>query len=184
MKRKSSQSLSKIYFWTATIHNWLPLLDSEENKELIIDLLHWLSHKKLVTVYGFVIMPNHMHIIWEQHGFNGNETPLSSLMKQSSYYLLQKIKEENVSEQFVVNAANKIREIWKRDSLAIEIYSRKVAKQKLDYIHSNPVNGKWKLSNDDISYPFSSANFYETGIDQFGFLSNLYTVFDGAGIAD
>ena len=40
MKRKSSQSLSKIYFWTATIHNWLPLLNSDENKELIIDREH------------------------------------------------------------------------------------------------------------------------------------------------
>jgi hypothetical protein len=25
----------------------------------------------------------------------------------------------------------------------------------------------------------SSAKFYETGIDEFGFLNNLFTVFDG-----
>jgi putative transposase len=54
-----------------------------------------------------------------------------------------------------------------------------VAKQKLDYIHFNPVRGKWRLAKDDISYYYSSARFYETGVDEFGFLNNLFTVFDG-----
>ena len=45
------------------------------------------------------------------------------------------------------------------DSLGVEIYSREVAKQKLDYIHFNPVNGKWKLAKDDLDYQFSSAKF-------------------------
>ena len=39
----------------------------------------------------------------------------------------------------------------------VEVYSRKVAKQKLDYIHFNLVTGKWKLAKDDINYHFSSA---------------------------
>ncbi len=50
---------------------------------------------------------------------------------------------------------------------------------KLDYIHFNPVSGKWQLSNDDVSYYYSSARFYETGKDEFGFLNNLFSVFDG-----
>jgi hypothetical protein len=31
----------------------------------------------------------------------------------------------------------------------------------------------------DIGYYYSSAKFYETGEDNFGFLNNLYSVFDG-----
>ena len=77
-----------------------------------------------------------------------------------------------------MTAANKAYEIWQRDALGIEIYSRKVAKQKLDYIHQNPVKGKWRLAKDDISYYYSSANFYETGVDEFGFLNNIYEMFD------
>ena len=80
---------------------------------------------------------------------------------------------------FEVNVANKKHEIWQRDSLAVEIYTRKVAMQKLDYIHFNPVQGKWALAKDDLGYHYSSARFYETGIDEFGFLHNLYEVFDG-----
>jgi putative transposase len=63
--------------------------------------------------------------------------------------------------------------------LCIEIYSRKVAKQKLDYIHFNPVSGKWLLAKDDLGYHYSSARFYETGIDEFGFLKNVFSIFNG-----
>lgn len=40
-------------------------------------------------------------------------------------------------------------------------------------------NGSWL--KDDIDYLYSSARFYETGVDDFGFLSNIYAVFDGNG---
>ena len=61
----------------------------------------------------------------------------------------------------------------------IEIYSREVAKQKIDYIHFNPVTGKWQLAKDVLNYYFSSARFYEPGIDEFGFLKNIFNLFHG-----
>ncbi|MEO7586236.1 MAG: hypothetical protein ABIS74_24810, partial [Ferruginibacter sp.] len=76
-------------------------------------------------------------------------------------------------------AANKKHEIWQRDSLGVEIYSVKVARQKLEYIHNNPVTGKWQLAKDYLSHRYSSARFYETGIDEFGFLKNIFTVLYG-----
>ena len=33
----------------------------------------------------------------------------------------------------------------------------------LDYIHHNPVSGKWRLAEDFTKYPHSSAGFYECG---------------------
>jgi putative transposase len=63
--------------------------------------------------------------------------------------------------------------------LGIEIYTVRVATQKLDYIHNNPVKGKWQLAKDYLSYHYSSARFYETGIDEFGFLKNIFTVLYG-----
>jgi hypothetical protein len=43
------------------------------------------------------------------------------------------------------------------------IYNEKFFNQKLNYIHLNPVSGKWKLVNDYTEYEHSSASFYETG---------------------
>ncbi len=179
MQRKSHNKTGKIYFLTATVHKWQPLLQGDENKKLIIDYLKKISTEGLITVYAFVIMPNHIHIIWQQNKLNGKETPQGSFLKYTAHEFLKSLKDQDMSYLYEVNAANKKHEIWQRDSLSTEIYSRHVAAQKLDYIHFNPVSKKWNLAKDDLGYFWSSARFYETGIDEFGFLNNLYKVFDG-----
>ena len=45
--------------------------------------------------------------------------------------------------------------------------------------HFNSVTGKWKLAKDAIDYYFSSTKFYEIGYDDFGFLNNIFKIFDG-----
>ena len=105
-------------------------------------------------------MPTHVHFIWQQLQKNGRETPQG--------------KQNGTSKLYEVNAANKKHEIWQRDSLSVEISSRNFAKQKIDYIHFNPVSGKWNLAKNYLDYYYSSAKFYETGVDEFGFLNNLF----------
>jgi hypothetical protein len=43
------------------------------------------------------------------------------------------------------------------------INSEKFLLQKLNYIHRNPVSGRWNLVQDYTDYEHSSASFYETG---------------------
>ena len=175
-QRKSYTAINKIYFWTAT-HKWISLLDSTINKQIIIDSLKYLSDRELITVYVFVIMPNHIHFIWQQNNLNGKEIPKESFLKHSSHLLLKELKANGNAKYYEVNKTNKKHKIWERDSLGVEIYSREIAKQKLNYIHFNSVTGKWKLSKDDLYYYFSSAKFYETGVDDFGFLHNIFKIF-------
>jgi putative transposase len=177
--RKSHTSIGKIYFWTATIHKWMPLLESDGNKQLIIGYLKKLSDEGLISIYAFVIMPNHIHLIWQQNKLNGKETPKGSLLKYSGHELLKQLKAEGKSYLYEINAANKKHEIWQRDSLGVEVYSVKMARQKLEYIHNNPVSGKWQLANDYLNYYYSSAKFYEMGIDTFGFLKNIFSALYG-----
>jgi putative transposase len=177
--RKSYTDVNKLYFFTATIHKWLPLLEDEENKKLLIAYLKKLSNEGLITIYAFVLMPNHIHIIWKQNKLNGKETPQGSFLKYTAHEFLKSLKLNSQSYLYEVYAANKKHEIWQRDSLSIEVYSRAVAVQKLNYIHFNPVSKKWLLAKNDLSYYYSSARFYENGVDEFGFLNNLYKVFDG-----
>ena len=150
VQRKSYHTTNKIYFFTATVHKWLPLLTQQNNQQLIIDYLKKLCEEDLLIVYGFVLMPNHVHIIWQQNRLNGKETPQGSFLKYTAHEFLKKLKVSGQSFLYEVNAANKNHEIWQRDSLSIEIYSRSVAVQKLQYIHFNPVSTKWLLAKDDI----------------------------------
>jgi len=72
-----------------------------------------------------------------------------------------------------VNEANKEFNFWQRDSLATVLYTRKIAFQKLDNIHTDPLAERWNLCKSPIDYQYSSAAFYETGIDGFGFLKDI-----------
>jgi REP element-mobilizing transposase RayT len=176
---KSHTELGKIYFWTATIHKWYSLLGKNENKQIIVDSLKYLSDKGLITVYAFVIMPTHIHFIWQLNKLNGRESPKASFLKFTAHNFLEQLQKERKDLLYKVTDGNKEHEIWQRDPLATEIFSLSVARQKLNYIHFNPVSGKWRLSKDDISYYYSSARFYETGIDDFGFLKDLTSAFIG-----
>jgi REP element-mobilizing transposase RayT len=175
--RKSQTDFGKIYFWTATIHKWRSPLEKNENKQIIIDSLKYLSDKGLISVYAFVIMPTHIHLICQLNKLNGRESPKASFLKFTAHKLLEQLITDKMDHQFRIADGNKEYEIWQRDPLATEIISLSVARQKLEYIHFNPVSGKWRLSKDDISYYYSSARFYETGVVNFGFLKDLTTAF-------
>ena len=54
-----------IQFFTATNLWWRRLLQPDKYKQIIIDSLKFLVENERVKVYGFVIMPNHLHIIWK-----------------------------------------------------------------------------------------------------------------------
>ncbi|HTG57328.1 MAG TPA: hypothetical protein VL943_13715 [Niabella sp.] len=54
-------------------------------------------------------------------------------------------------------------QVFKLSFDARRCYDEKMIEQKLDYIHHNPVRGKWNLVNDFVDYKYSSARYYEFG---------------------
>ena len=74
-------------------------------------------------------------------------------------------------KEFKVNAKDRIYQFWERNPLSVEIWSEKVLLEKLKYIHENPVRaGMYKYADD---YKYSSALFYKSGKDNWGFLTHL-----------
>ncbi|MEP6712621.1 MAG: hypothetical protein ABJA37_09410 [Ferruginibacter sp.] len=61
--RKSFTAADKIYFWTEKIHNWYPLLQNDAEKDNMISSLEALSNKGVITIFAFVIIPNHIHLL-------------------------------------------------------------------------------------------------------------------------
>lgn len=167
--------LEKLYFFTATMKDWIPLFDKREFKQIILNSLAFLASKSLIRVYAFVIMPNHVHVIWEMMELNGKESPHTSFLKFTGHEFLKKLRKENpeLLKRFVVEEVNKSHSFWQRDSLPVELFSTNIVYQKLDYIHLNPCRGKWMLADNPLEYRYSSFEFYETGKDRFGFLTHI-----------
>jgi REP element-mobilizing transposase RayT len=140
-KRKSYMDIGEIFFWTATINQWQKLLFPDYYKDIIIDSLDYLSSAGKIDVFGFVIMPNHVHLIWRANELNGKESPQGSFLKYTAHEFRKLIyrEDENKLKLYKTDALNKEHEFWQRDPLAIHLYTKKVAFQKLDYIHYNPL---------------------------------------------
>ena len=180
-RRISHMALAEIYFYTATIYKWKKLLLRDDYKIIIIESLYHLSNTGIADIYGFVIMPTHLHFIWKMNRLNGKESGQGSFLKYTAHMFLRKLTKENPGflRSFEVKSKVKKHEFWQRDPDTFRLYTRPVAFQKLNYIHKNPLAAHWKLALDPCDYKYSSASFYSTGISEFKFLKDLRKVFDG-----
>jgi REP element-mobilizing transposase RayT len=177
--RKSHIDKGEIYFWTATINKWQRLLEKDDYKEVIISSLQYLTDAGKIDVFAFVIMPNHLHFIWRINEPNGKESPHGSFLKYTAHTfqkMLQKEGDKKLND-YKSDAANKKHEFWKTDSLAIPLFTKKVAAQKLKYIHNNPLAEHWQLVKDPCDYKYSSACYYERDEKNFPFLKDLWEEF-------
>jgi REP element-mobilizing transposase RayT len=48
-------------YFTATIHEWQPVLADDRHKDIIMDSLQYLVNDKRIELNAFVIMSNHIH---------------------------------------------------------------------------------------------------------------------------
>lgn len=172
--RNSRMELHEVYFWTNTIKSWQNLLIDESFKQFIIEQLQWLTERKKIAVYAYVIMPNHMHVLWKMLAMNGKEMPYASFNKWTSSQFLKKLRRQYPEQlpHFIERTSERTHRFWQRDPLAVLMDSREKADQKIDYIHSNPLQEKWNLITQPEDYRWSSAKYYLTGEDEFGVLSH------------
>ena len=80
------------------------------------------------------------------------------------------MEKENKLKEYKVNSVDRNYNFWQRDSLNIELFTSSVFIQKLNYIHCNPV--KAGLCKFPEEYYFSSALFYEKGVNHFSFIKH------------
>jgi putative transposase len=172
--RNSKMLLGEAYFWTDTIKDWRTLLDNDTYKSIIMECWRELVTRNKIIIYGFVIMPNHLHILWEMMNINGKEMPYASFNKFTSHQFLDTLRKKSPEEIVSYKEIDSERKhrFWQRDALAIRMDSKEKAEQKLDYIHLNPLQEKWSLVDKPEDYKWSSAQFYETGIDEFGIITH------------
>ena len=115
-----------------------------------------------------------MHMIWQiQDGYIQDKMQRRFLKFTGQQMKFKMIDEKNkMLSEFLIEAKDRTYQIWERNSLSIDLWTEKVFIQKLNYIHNNPGKHPWYLVKLPEEYKYSSAKFYYTGIDDFGFLSH------------
>ncbi|MBS1542512.1 MAG: transposase [Bacteroidetes bacterium] len=159
-------------FITATCLDWKPILSSDRNKDIIIESMRFLTRSERLLIYAFVLMNNHIHIIWQMLGAHKRSDVQRDFLRFTSQRILEVLKADDdaLYDSLIVNAKDRKRQVWKRNALSISLWTPKVFDQKLDYIHDNPVRaGLCKYPED---YKYSSAGFYLCNRTEWDFLSH------------
>ena len=158
MDQKAFTSLGHAYFLTFSCHHRRRLLDTDAAKGMVISVMSSQLMKRKGVCLGFVIMPDHVHaVVW----FPASDQ-LSEFVKQwkrlSSYLLRKNIKEHQTK---YAKATGDKGPIWQRRYYSFNLYSENKIREKLDYMHHNPV--KAGLVAKAEHWRFSSARHYLLG---------------------
>ena len=170
--------IKNYFFFTPTVLNWKHLLKFDKYKEIIIESFKFLVKAERVRIFAFVIMPNHFHTVWKINKNLEKSDFQRDSMKYTGQTILRdlKLNQIEIHRELYVGAKDRNYQFWERNPLSIPLYSQKVVAQKINYIHGNPINPRWNLTDEPQDYKYSSARFYYTGVDEFGFLENYMDV--------
>ncbi len=158
----------ELFFVTLTTVGWIDVFTRNEYKNILIENLKYCQENEKLDIYCYVIMSNHIHLVCRRQEKDLNEL----LGRFKSYTAKQIIKaiENNPQESrkewllYLFNyfaKANKQyskNHFWQYTVHPVLLYSYEVIKQKIEYIHMNPVRAG--LVNEPENYFYSSANIF------------------------
>ncbi len=159
------------FYCTFTCWQWLPLIERTSAYDCIYSWRH-IAKTKGFRIFGFVIMPNHVHLVIHAPQGSSINALLANAKRFLAYAIRNRLKEKEEHALLnvlgaAVRPSDAVRgqhyRVFMPSSDIRECYAEAMIQQKLDYIHANPVKGKWMLAENYLDYPHSSAGFYERG---------------------
>jgi len=171
--RTQHQITDNTWFITFTCHNWIPLFEITQSYDLVYKWLKLADQKYQIKTLGFVIMPNHVHLLLHLNDDRVNlNTIIGNAKRFMAYDIIARLKVQ--ADHGLLNtlasactekekAKGQLHKAFEPSFDAKPVYTPEFLYQKLDYIHHNPVSGKWTLCNEFTDYAHSSAAFYELG---------------------
>lgn len=172
-----------VYFVSFATVYWIDIFTRQIYFDILEQSIQYCRKEKGMELYAYCFMPSHIHFIFR----DANENPtalLRDFKKHTSKKLLKAI-EENPQESrrewllWMFERAGKKksnvseRQFWQHHNKPIELWSIAVIKQKLDYIHNNPVESGFVTESTQWKYS-SARNIAEEDpafeIDSMGFL--------------
>lgn len=155
----NSTEPNTFHYLTMVNFKRVPVLKSEKACQFFVDVLAETREKHPFKLIGYVIMPNHVHLI-----LNPVECDISLVGKAlkgiSARKIIDWLKENNFQTSLEKLALPKTQKrnhsyaVWQKKVTSIDLSSPKFIRQKLNYVHLNPIRAgfcdhpaKWKWSS-------------------------------------
>ena len=171
-----------LYFVSFATVNWIEVFTRQIYFDVLADSVTYCRKEKGMELYCYCFMPSHVHLIFR----SSKEQPME-LLRDFKRHTAKKVLEtiENNSQESrkewllwmferagKKNATTSKRQFWQHHNKPIELWSKKVIKQKIDYIHNNPIESGFVTNA--VDWKYSSARNYQDDmtileIDEIGF---------------
>nr|VFJ53766.1 MAG: hypothetical protein BECKFW1821A_GA0114235_104411 [Candidatus Kentron sp. FW]VFJ58537.1 MAG: hypothetical protein BECKFW1821B_GA0114236_104210 [Candidatus Kentron sp. FW] len=133
----------KPHFMTATVNNWLPLFTRPQTAEILLDSWRFLQREGKFTLFGYVILENHLHLIAASPELAANMQRFKSWTAKRLIAYLEETRSRHMLELLThfkrPNKTRSVYQVWEEGNHPQFIESEEVMRQKLAYIHDNPV---------------------------------------------
>ena len=142
-KRIRYQETEEFHFLTFSCYGRRPYLSTAAAMELFLDALERVRLRYLFVVSGYVVMPEHVHLLVNE--------PRRALLSKA----VQALK-------LSVTMRSRQRPFWQAHYYDFNVYNHEKFVEKLRYIHRNPVRRGLVAAPE--SWMSSSFRHYQTGV--------------------
>lgn len=141
--RYSITEPDKPHFLTCTLMEWLALFIRPFIVDHLLDCWRYQQTHHSLQLYGYVILENHLHFVAQApdlskclsqfKSFTARQI-INDLQRKGAHRALQRLRFSKRAHK-----QDRLYQLWQEGSHAEMIYSESVMRQKLEYIHNNPV---------------------------------------------
>ncbi len=150
------------HFLTCTVVGWLPIFTRTETVQIVLDSWRFLQTERRLVVYGYVVLENHVHLIASAEDLGKEIGDFKSYTARRSSIPSKRGEFISCLQQLeFFKAKHKVDrkyQLWQEGSHPQLIQDEDMMRQKLEYIHNNPV--KRGYVDDPVHWRYSSARNY------------------------
>jgi REP-associated tyrosine transposase len=157
------------HFITSSCYQRRPLLDDDRIKRVFLEVLEETRREYDSCVYGYVLMPEHFHLLISKPEVGDVGKVLQVLKQRVSHRarkildptLFQKKEKDGAPTNFEDLTFTRTWQFWQRRFYDFNVRTRRKHIEKLKYIHRNPVVRGLTARPED--WLWSSYRHYATG---------------------
>ncbi len=161
------------YFMTLQVVNWVDIFTRKRYRDIVVDAMNYAICFKGLTIYSYVIMSNHVHLVASAENKNLSDV-IGRLKSHTCKKLIESICNESESRrEWMLDLFTEARlehkripiaigtnyQIWTHENHAEECFSPSFTTSKIKYIHDNPVRAGIVESPEEYLYS-SAVNYF------------------------
>jgi putative transposase len=152
-----------LHFITFSCYRRQPLLGSPRARDRFLKILDDVRSQYKFLLLGYVIMPEHVHLLVSEPA-KGDPSKVLQVLKQKVSRALHDRRRKPRPEQSSLDfppSETRVGALWQRRFYDFNVWSSEKLKEKLEYMHANPVKRKLVVHPKD--WPWSSWGYYTKG---------------------